>query len=168
VGGVAVVLLAAMFWRAPRPLAGVALAIAFGYIGARIAIHAVTAREVHEVLVRRGMPPSRLMVAPLPLDPLAWDVVAQTDDVYRYGRYRWIGRTLRLEEPSLPVPKETPEWRAARNDPSVRGFMSWARFPWYEIERDASGTRVLIHDARYAVRRRPGGGFGGVVVDLDR
>lgn len=168
VAGVAVVLIAALFWRAPRPLAGIALTIAFLYIGARIAIHGATAAEVRDVMARQGMPVSRLMVSPLPVDPLSWDVVAQTGDVYRYGRYRWIGRNLRLEESALPVPADTPEWRDARSHPSVRGFMSWVRFPWYEIERDANGTRVLIHDARYAVRRRPGGGFGGVVVELGK
>jgi hypothetical protein len=40
------------------------------------------------------------------------------------------------------------------------------RFPWYEIERTPQSTRVLVHDARYATRRRPGGGFGVVVVEL--
>jgi hypothetical protein len=62
------------------------------------------------------------------------------------------------------MPQPSPEWDDARRDPSVQGFMDWARFPWYEIERDSGGTRVYIHDARYAVRRQPGGGFGGVVV----
>ncbi len=163
---VAIVLVLAMLWRAPRPLAGIALALAVAYVGARIATHALTAARVQEDMQRQGMPVATLMVSPLPIDPLSWDVVAQTGDVYRYGRYTWLDRTLRLEASQLPVAKDGPEWRAAQRDPSVRGFLSWVRFPWYEIERDARGTRILIHDARYAVRRRASGGFGGVVVTL--
>ena len=46
----------------------------------------VTALEVREVL---GEPVQKLMVAPHPMDPTRWDVVAQTGDVYRYGRFNW-------------------------------------------------------------------------------
>jgi inner membrane protein len=162
---VAIVLLVAMLWRAPRPLAGIALTIGIAYIGGRIALHAMTASRVHEEMQRQGMSASRLMVSPMPIDPFLWDVVAQTGDVYRYGRYSWLGHALKLEEPRLPVAKDSPEWRIAQRDPSVHGFMSWVRFPWYEIERDAHGRRMLVHDARYAVRRQSGG-FGGVVVNL--
>jgi hypothetical protein len=105
------------------------------------------------------------MASPHPIDPLRWDVVAETPDGYRYGRFQWRNG-LTLAPDALPLPADTPEWRAARSHPSVWGFVTWMRFPWYEIERTASGTRVLIHDARYAVRRRPGGGFGGVTVEL--
>jgi len=73
---------------------------------------------------------------------------------------------LTLANDRLPLPAPSPEWELARQDPSIRGFMTWVRFPWYEIQRTAGGTRVLIHDARYATRRRAGGGFGGVEVEL--
>jgi hypothetical protein len=46
--------------------------------------------------------------------------------------------------------------------------MTWVRFPWYEVERRADETLVSIHDARYATRRTPGGGFGGVIVRIPR
>jgi hypothetical protein len=106
------------------------------------------------------------MVSPHPIDPRRWDVVAQMDNGYRYGHYTWRTRTLTLADDTIPLPQETPEWEAARRDPSIRGFMTWVRFPWYEIERRPDGTHVLIHDARYMTRRRPGGGFGGVEVVL--
>ncbi|HEX2834818.1 MAG TPA: metal-dependent hydrolase [Thermoanaerobaculia bacterium] len=160
---VAAILFAAMWWRAPRPLAGGALILGIVYVGARIGTHAATEQRVRAEI---GAPVTKLMVAPLPIDPFRWDVVAQTGDVYRFGRYSWLDRSLTLDPQRLPVAKDSPEWRAAQRDPSVQGFLSWMRFPWYEVERDARGTRVLIHDARYAVRRRAGGGFGGVVVTL--
>ncbi len=161
---VAVISLAALFWRGPRSLATIALVVAFAYIGARLTIHAITANEVRNELSNL----QRLMVSPHPLDPRRWEVVAQTGNVYRYGHYTWRTRTLTLADDTIPLPEETPEYDAARRHPSIRGFMTWVRFPWYEIERTPEGTRVLIHDARYMTRRRPGAGFGGVEVVLRR
>lgn len=161
VAAVALLLLAALFWRAARSYAAAALVLASLYVGARLVIHYLT-----EIQVRQAIAARRLMVSPHPIDPLRWDVVAETQNGYRYGRYHWLNGGLSLAPDVLPLPADTPEWRAARRDPSARGFMTWARFPWYEIERTSTATRVLIHDARYAVRRRPGGGFGGVVVEL--
>lgn len=157
---VAVVLLLALLWRARRSYAAAALVAAALYIGGRLAIHAATAMQVRAEVA--GV--ERLMVAPHPLDPTRWDVVAETGDVYRYGRYSWLDRRLRLDDHRIPVAQDSPEWREAREDPSIRGFMNWVRFPWYEVVPDPRGKRVLVHDARYAVRRRPGGGFGGVEV----
>lgn len=165
---VAVVMLLAMIWRAPRPLAGVALTIAALYIGGRIALNEATENRVHAEMLRAGLTASELMASPQPIDPLRWDVVARVGEVYRFGRFTWHDGRLALDPEELPVAKDSPEWRAVLRDPSVRGFIGWARFPWYEIERDANGTRVIVHDARYATRRRPGGGFGGVVVEIGK
>lgn len=159
---VALISLAALFWRGPRSLATVALVLAFAYIGARLTIHAVTANAVRAELGDV----QRLMVSPHPLDPRRWEVVAQTSGAYRYGHYTWQARKLTLAADAIPLPKETPEYADARSHPAVRGFVTWARFPWYELERTPQGTRVLLHDARYMTRRRPGGGFGGVEVLL--
>jgi inner membrane protein len=151
--GVAVVLLGALLWR-PRVrwIPAAALALTVAYVGMRLVVH-----EVAEARVALQLAPQKLMVAPHPLDPTRWDVVAQTGEVYRFGRYSLL-RGLTLDPRSLPLPKPSREWEIAGRDPSVRGFMSWARFPWYEIH----GDRVLIHDARYATRA--GRGFGGVEV----
>jgi hypothetical protein len=143
-----------------------ALIAASAYIAMRLILNEATeAKVTAEVARATQTAPSRVMTAPHPLDPLRWDIVTQTGEVYRYGRYHWRSG-LTLAEDRLPVAQPSPEWDAARRDPSVRGFVTWMRFPWYEVERDGEGTRVLIHDARYAVRRLSGGGFGGVVVHL--
>ncbi len=157
---VAIVLLIALLWRSKRTFSAAALVVAALYIGARLTVHEMTEREV------RGRLGSveQLMVAPHPFDPRRWDIVAQTGDVYRYGRFTWRDRSLTLAPDRLPVAKPSKEWEIAVRDPSIRGFVTWMRFPWYEIERLPKGTRVLIHDARYATRRRAGGGFGGVEV----
>ncbi len=167
VGIVAVVLLLSLLWQpkaaASRRSPKLALIIATAYIVTRLLIHQATVREVRGNLG----PIDRLMVAPHPIDPTRWDVVAQIRDQYRYGRYSWRTRTLFLAEDRIPLPKESPEWAAVRRDPSIRGFMTWVRYPWYEVERRDDETRVLVHDARYATRRGSGG-FGGAVVVIPR
>jgi inner membrane protein len=160
---VAAIMLLALLWRAKRSYATVALIVAAIYIGGRLTIHAATA-----MTVRNELRAEKVMAAPHPMDPTRWDVVAQVGDEYRYGRYTWLDRTLRLNDHRIPVAKDSPEWRIAREDPSIRGFMTWVRFPWYELVPDPRGTRVLVHDARYAVRRRAGGGFGGVEVVIPK
>ncbi|MFZ2490845.1 MAG: hypothetical protein WA208_05120, partial [Thermoanaerobaculia bacterium] len=118
-------------------------------------------------LEARGIGPvEKIMAAPDPLDPRRWEIVAQTPQVYRFGQWTWLGGGLQLEPASIPRPADTPEWRAARNAPQVQGFMTWARFPWYAVERTPTETRVWIQDARYA--RRRGLGFGGNLVVLPR
>jgi inner membrane protein len=155
---VAAVLLAALLWR-PRVrwIPNAALAMAAAYVGFRLIAH-----EVAETRVERQFGTRVVMAAPHPLDPTSWAVVAQTGNVYRVGRYTFR-RGLVLEDLRLPVADRTSaEWRIATRDPSIRGFMTWVRYPWYEVD----GDRLLLHDARYAVRRGGSGGFGGVVVRL--
>ncbi|HEX7706277.1 MAG TPA: metal-dependent hydrolase [Thermoanaerobaculia bacterium] len=165
---VSLILLAALFWRSPRSLSAAALIVGFVYIGGRLAINAATVEKVSSIMQPEAGAITSVMASPQPLDPTRWDVVVQTSGGYRFGRYSWREGGLTLAPDVLPLPAPSPEWERARADPSVRGFMTWVRYPWYEIERTPESTRVLIHDARYATRRRPGGGFGGVVVELPR
>lgn len=159
VAAVASILFLALLWK-PRVqwISTAALVLAFAYIGARLTIHEITERRI-----AREFASTNVMASPNPIDPLRWDFVAQTGDVYRFGRFHW--RTGMVTAPErLPVAQPSPEYELATRDPSIRGFMTWVRFPWYEIERTPTETRVFLHDARYAVRRRPGRGFGGVEV----
>ncbi|HEX2122982.1 MAG TPA: metal-dependent hydrolase, partial [Thermoanaerobaculia bacterium] len=149
VGIVALAFLAALLWRPKRSFATAALVLGAIYIVARLAIHYATVVEVRRALGQ----PERVMAAPHPIDPTRWDVVAQTGDVYRYGRYTWRTRALALAPDRLPVAKESPEWTAARRHPAIRGFVTWVRFPWYEVEQRGGATLVHVRDARYAVRR---------------
>jgi inner membrane protein len=163
VGIVAVILFLALLWK-PRVqwIATAALLVAFAYIGARLVIHEFAERQI-----ARELATTEVMASPNPLDPTRWDFVARTGDVYRFGRFTFRdGMSLAAER--LPVPTPSPEWEAAKRDPTIQGFLTWVRFPWYEIEPTPTATRVLVHDARYAVRRRVGGGFGGVEVVLPK
>jgi inner membrane protein len=163
IAAVAMLMLAALWWRpraSLRSLSAAALILGTAYIGARLTIHELTERAV----AREVPGTERMMVSPRPIDPLTWDVVLQVPEVYRFGEYSWWDRQLRLASDRIPRPAESPEWQAARSDPGVRGFVGWARFPWYEVERLPQETRVHLYDARYMTRRTRG--FGGVVVTL--
>ncbi|HVR42902.1 MAG TPA: metal-dependent hydrolase [Thermoanaerobaculia bacterium] len=173
VAAIALVLLAALLWspggereRTRRAFARGALVVAAVYIAGRLATNEAAEHVVRDELLARGVAPiEKLMASPHPIDPRRWDLVAQTSESYRYGVYEWPGGGLELASETIPRPRPSPEWDAARRHPSVRGFMTWVRFPWYEVERTPEETRVWIYDARYA-RRRTGRGFGGELVVL--
>ncbi|MBW3563837.1 MAG: metal-dependent hydrolase [Acidobacteria bacterium] len=160
---IAVILLLALLWRGPARnarlgarFATTALIVTTLYICSRLLINAAAGAEVERQLEARGIVPVRvLMLSPHPIDPRAWSFVARNDDLYRVGTIEWPGGEVELSEETLPVAKESPEWRAARRDPSIRGFMTWVRFPSYVIERTGGETRVLIYDARRATGSWP-------------
>jgi hypothetical protein len=56
--------------------------------------------------------------------------------------------------------------RAASESPEVRGFMNWARFPFAEVEENATGYTVYFSDARYT--RTRGAGFGSARVEVPK
>lgn len=172
VAAIALVMLGALLWRpkgdpatAIRRFAAAGLTIAALYVGARLAIHAATEARVVDAMAARGLPPvTRLMAGPHPFDPGRWDVVAQSGDQYRFGRYLWFRGGLTLDPRPIPVAKDSPEWRAAIADPSVKGFVTWMRFPAYEVERAGGRTLVHLQDARRA--GRSGGRMRGRTVDV--
>lgn len=164
---VALALLAALVWkRSGMPLASVQRFATVGvvaaalYIGARLLVQDATEDRVTQALADDGVAPvEKLMVGPHPLDPLRWNVLAESGGVYRFGEFDWR-HGLTLEAMQIEAAKDSPEWRAAREDPTVCGFVTWTRFPAYEVERAGDETRVRMFDARWA--RRPG--RGNVVV----
>jgi inner membrane protein len=163
---VASLLFLALLWR-PRStrIPHFALFVSSCYVAARLFLNEATETRVSaQVAFATGTSTSQVMAAPHPLDPMRWDFVTRNGEEYRFGRYHWRdGLTLAPER--LPVAKPSAEYAAALREPSVQGFVTWMRFPWYEVAREGDRTLVLLHDARYAVRRQSGG-FGGVVVRI--
>ncbi len=153
-------------WARGRERIATALVVAFLlYVGAMY-LGARAARTVARAeLEARGIGPIEdLMAGPVPIDPFVRDVVAVTEDGFRFARFRWLGgqRLVVSPEAATQLPRD-PQIEAAWHDPSIRGFAGWARFPF--IERPATvGDRVYFLDARYA-RRWPAP-FGAVAVEL--
>jgi hypothetical protein len=143
-----------------RRFATAALGVATLYICARLAINEATEAAVIRDFGRRGEEVGALMAGPDPITPLKWSVVAESGGLYRFGEFDWTTSTLTLEDRTLPVAKDSEEWRRAKQDPSIRGLVTWMRFPTYEIERADGETRVHVSDAR----RRSGGRRATVVL----
>jgi inner membrane protein len=145
-----------------------ALGIWLAYLALMIAGGFAARRGVASELARRGIAEvERTMVAPVAVDPRLRDVVVELADGYLFGRYSLASGELALEpalEPGLPA---TPEVRAALADPSVRGFVGWARFPFARVEPAGELVRVHLIDGRYA-RAVPASGrrFGTATVEI--
>jgi inner membrane protein len=129
-------------------------------IGGAIAAQRIVRRDAGESI-------ERLMVGPLPLTPARREAVVQTATELRYGRFRWLG-SPRFEWTgwAKPRPQPGPVLDAAWNDPSIRGFVGWARFPWVEIDEHPEFWEVHLMDARYTLDR--GARFGSVVVRVPK
>lgn len=152
---VVVVLALALFWKTPiaRPLLArrvpaIALVITVAYIAARLVLNEATESAVARDLTRRGEEVTEVMAAPHPIDPLQWSIVARTGDLYHYGDFDWRSRALMLSPTTVAVARDSEEWRRAKQDPSVRGLVTWLRFPAYDVERRGNETLVHIYDAR--------------------
>lgn len=147
--------------RAPVERLGIAaLAATTLYVIALVASGAAGRAVVRERLAGpTDAPVIGLMVGPEAADPFHRQVVVQTTTGYRLGRLHWLERArLDLQPGIVPGPELTPEVRAALDAPSLRGMVTWMRFPTFEVEPEEGGRRVHLIDLRYA--RRPASGFG--------
>jgi inner membrane protein len=163
---VVVVLALALLWKTPvkQPLlaqrfALAGLVISTVYITSRLALNEATESAMIREFARHGEEVATVMAAPHPIDPLQWGIVARTGEVYRYGQFDWQTGSLTLRSDTVAAARDSEEWRRAKQDPSVRGLVTWLRFPAYEVERRGTETLVHIYDAR-----RMGGWARGTVV----
>ena len=151
----------------PRVAAACAVVLA-GYAALMAAASAVAERQVAEHLRARGHAgPIEVMASPAPANPLRRDIVVADAEHYHFLELDWLSEPpLRTVAGSIPRGKRDAVVEAALNAPHVRGLSTWMRLPAFHVEETGDGYRVSISDVRYA--RRPGGGFGATVVDLDR
>ena len=142
------------------------LVLAVVYIVSLIALHAVTEHRVRIELAQQGLDcVDRLMVGPVPANPLVWDVVAKSGDKFRYGRFSWSRQgSLELTDAVLPAAKSSNLWDEIELSGQSRGFLRWVRFPWLEIESDRTARRINLMDARYTRHRTSG--FGSTTIEL--
>jgi inner membrane protein len=111
-----------------------------------VAGRTVVARSFAE----EGVEVQRMMVAPVPLNPFVRRVVIEDPEVYRFGTLRWLARRkFTAESETVDRHPGDPAVAAALREPRARKFMSWARFPYFEVDDSGEGTTVHIGDARY-------------------
>jgi inner membrane protein len=145
-----------------------ALALVATYVVLMVALSAHARRFALETLRAEGHDVQRIMVGPTPITPFTRDVVFATESSYRYGSLLlWPLPRLTLSPEEIPRNESSPLAVRALQEREVRGFATWARFPWASIDEEAEGIRVTLRDARYA-RLPRSDGFGTAVVILPR
>jgi inner membrane protein len=147
--------------------AGVFLARRRGTVTpARIAVTIATAyvigmvwaaRAAREIVLeawtaQHGTAPQALMVGPAPIDPSRRIVIVDAGDRYENGTFRWRGQQVSFESPAIPAHEDHPAVARAREHPTIRSILVWARFPYYEVADTPGGTRVTLRDMRFGAR----------------
>ena len=155
--------------RPERPALG-ALALSATYVLLMAGSNLVARRLVREAALAEGGSVGRLMVAPVPADPFRRQVVMERDSAYELGSFSWLPRPRYRRTGPLV------RWFTGVPDPGVRAaaaatvtgrtFLSWARFPVFEVLRSGDGYEVLLADARYTLSGRAR--FGAVAIPVRR
>ena len=151
---------------AAERLARVALGCVIVYMAAAVVATAVARRQVRNVLADRGLGPiTSVMVGPVPANPFAGAVVVVTPDAYHLGEWRWFAEPrVQLRPQPLERHADGPIVAAASRTPSARDYLTWSRYPFFEIETRDDGYVVRVRDARYHGM----GGLEGPDVHLGR
>lgn len=128
-----------------------ALALLAIYVGVMVSADFAERAQVRLVLegARIGAI-EQVMVAPVPANPFAGEVVATTADAYYTGRWNWLAEP-HFEPDGEPILRPRGAvFEAAARAPAAQRFLTWSRFPFVEVESGAGGTRVVkFFDARY-------------------
>jgi inner membrane protein len=147
----------------PKP-ARVALAASAAYI---VMMMAGSLYVRSKVRAANGQRPeflaASLMVAPVPANPFARQIMIADRDVYRTGRFSFFDGEIRMEG-SIPIGRDHPAVAAALRDPEIRKFMHWARFPFFRVEKNGATSIVHIADARY--NDAAGRGWAAVSIEV--
>jgi inner membrane protein len=108
----------------------------------------------------QGTAPAALMVGPVFLNPLERQIIIDAGDRYVTGRLGFPDRVTLDPQPILKG-DEHPAVRQVRAiDRRFQAVLTWARFPYYEVERHGPRTVVTLRDARFGSR------VGGVTAEV--
>jgi hypothetical protein len=107
------------------------------------------------------------MVAPEPANPFQSSVLATTSTAYLRGSYQWLARPrFQVAGEAVPIPPRGAVTDAAAATLAARRFLTWSRFPVFQVVVVGEGYLVRIVDLRFEGGRD--GGLGGLMVRLDR
>lgn len=131
-----------------RP-ARLAVAAAAGYIVMMLGLQNVAERTARSELLGTGFDRQKLVVTAFPGVPIWWRVHADDGERYRQGRVHAVERTLAMDPGALEKNASDPAVQLAMKNERVKGFLDWARLPFYRVEKTPSGAAVRITDVRY-------------------
>jgi inner membrane protein len=163
----AVIAIALAPWqRAAKPRAApawIGLVLLGAYVGGLTGLERWSRHQVAGALGREAPPSRDLMVGPMPMNPLRWQVVAQGAGGYLVGEHHLDGGGTLWSAPVERGPAAA-AIEEAWSEPSVAGFARWVRFPFHRVLHEERGPVAYLLDARYTTE--PTTVFGGVRVDL--
>jgi inner membrane protein len=141
-------------WSRDRPRAArVALLLATVYIGGLV----VSARAARGYVLdqwrsEHQTAPRALMVGPMPITPFRRVVIVDAGDAYATGTFRWIPRRVTFDRRVQKNDSHPAARAAAVGDARVRAVLTWARFPYYDVESTPDGEVVTVRDLRFGDR----------------
>lgn len=157
-------------WRArtrhaPRP-SRVAIVAAACYVLLMVG----SARVARQVVAtawtaRAGVAPPALMVGPVPVTPFRREVILDAGDRYVTGAFTWLPLAVTFDAETVAKHGADPRVSGAGSDPAVRGFLVWARFPYWTFDPAPGGTLVSVRDMRVREQLRSRFTGGAVVKD---
>ncbi|HSJ23389.1 MAG TPA: hypothetical protein VK929_01815, partial [Longimicrobiales bacterium] len=143
------------------------LAATGAYIVLMVVADGVASRRTAAEARAAGVDVQDVMVAPVPANPFAGDVVVATGDAYHLGQFRWLRRPhVEWHGSPLPAGERDETVLATLRLPAVRNFLRWSRYPFVAVQETDDGYLVRFGDARYPGQMR--GGLGGITVRVDR
>jgi inner membrane protein len=152
----------------PERAARVALAAVAGYVLLMAGSNVVARSIVRRAALAEGGAVGRMMVGPVPADPLRRQVVIDRTGGYELGSFTWLPRPAyrrsRALVPEFSGVDDDAVRAAAAATAHGRTFLAWARFPLYDVLRTGAGYEVLLADARYTLSGRSR--FGAVAIPL--
>jgi inner membrane protein len=141
-------------WSRARPSAArIALLAAAVYIGGLV-MSARAAREFVEDHWRleHRTPPRALMVGPMPVTPFRRAVIVDAGDAYATGTFRWMPRQITFARRVVKNDSHQSVRAAIAGDARFPAVLTWARFPYYEVEATPRGDLVTLRDLRFGDR----------------
>jgi inner membrane protein len=143
----------------------VALLYVTGMLASGMTARRIVGKEVERL---SGAPVTNVMAGPVPLNPLVRSFVVEQEQVYRVGTFNWTAHprvapgAIRIFRRGRP---NHPSIGLAVSTPAGRRFLTWARFPSFQVEPSGTDSDIVhILDLRYT--DRPGVRFGSVSIPV--
>jgi inner membrane protein len=133
-----------------------ALALTLVYI-VSMTINARVARAIviDEWRRTRGGEPTSLMVGPVPVTPFRRQIVVDNGLEYETGTFQWFPARVDFDPRVVSKSESDAHVARARQEPNIRGFLVWSRFPFWTFEAVPGGMRVTVGDMRFVGRGSP-------------
>jgi inner membrane protein len=140
-------------WRRAR----IGLLVAGVYVALMLASNWWARAEVRSGLARAGRGELRFMVTPVLANPFRREVIVDTGERYEKGQL-WFDPLPHFRPAGYGVNVNASDAaaRTAAGTPRIQSFLMWSRFPFFVVERRATGTRVFVNDYRYSGSGRDG------------